>query len=286
MRAREALLGVLWAQWTALGALGAHQRTTRTLIDPEALLLASLSLREEERRLDDVLLWWAQGGSTYLSTGRVSALAHRFPDADVGAFAAAAAARDPRWTRLRGDAPAVQGRPSKGGTLRLETPPALWLRLRTLLGVGVKADVAARLLSGGAATVSEAAAALDYTASALRSALADLSDGGWVDGAGRPRRYHIDAAAWAALLGQEVPAWHPWAATLSALLDVARWSGAHALSDAYVAATYGWDLAERHAGALESLGVRVKRPRARDAEAFTTTLLALLHTWIDQVEGL
>jgi hypothetical protein len=71
--ARAAAADAVWRQWGALGApVAGANSAPRSVIDPEALLLLSASIRSSERRLDDVLGWWAAAGSTLLSVQRSS----------------------------------------------------------------------------------------------------------------------------------------------------------------------------------------------------------------------
>ncbi|MBE0418337.1 MAG: hypothetical protein IBX63_11285, partial [Coriobacteriia bacterium] len=48
----QAILGLLWAQWTELG-VGGTKGTARSLVDPEALLLATTVFGRYEARLFD-----------------------------------------------------------------------------------------------------------------------------------------------------------------------------------------------------------------------------------------
>ena len=146
--AREAAVEAVWRQWSLLGApvTGANP-TPRSVIDPEALLLLSASMRSTERRLDDVLAWWAAAGSTLVSVQRTTTLLRRFPPAvrtGMAPFAAAAVeAGDGRWVALSraADEGTLTSRGKRGGEPRLIPYPALMLRLRAGFGVGVKAEV-------------------------------------------------------------------------------------------------------------------------------------------------
>ena len=137
---RRATLNVVWAQWRTLGA-GATARSAersrhpRTLIDPEALVLVSLVLMGDERRLADLLHDWIAKNSDLLSVQRMKNLAGDYPDAVQGALAGrlawlATVARDvgkdlrwrsavQRWAELSeklggaGDASAIPEEPSE-----------------------------------------------------------------------------------------------------------------------------------------------------------------------------
>ena len=107
---REATLGTLWRQWGSLGAATAGEGSARSIVDPEGLVLASLSLTEEERRLWDLLYWWVKVGAPLLSVQRIKNLAVQFPEstrARLEAFAHLAhrEGRDFRWRSLEGSSP-------------------------------------------------------------------------------------------------------------------------------------------------------------------------------------
>src|SRR5215207_212301 len=150
--AREAAADALWRLWAALGApLAGGGLEPRSVIDPEATLRLSLSIRDYERRLDDVLAWWAEAGAHLTSVQRLTTLARRFPpaaQAGLGAFAAAAlAAGDTRWTRqAAGATEPLESRGKRGREPRLTGVPPLVLRLRAAFGVGVRADALAVLI--------------------------------------------------------------------------------------------------------------------------------------------
>lgn len=86
---RRATLEVAWRQWRAFGAgtavranvSGARDgaRDLQTLIDPEALVLVSLGLVHEERRLADLLHDWAERNAELLSIQRVKNLLEHYP---------------------------------------------------------------------------------------------------------------------------------------------------------------------------------------------------------------
>ena len=252
--AREAALLVCWEQWRSLGAFagafaGAYGvRRATSIIDPEALVLLSLLLRDAERRLDDFLGWWATAGATLLSVQRVHNLARRFPERvqeRLGAFARLATeAGDRRWARHQAEAGgfALAAREGKGAErLALYEAPALVLRLRAGFGVGAKADLLAFLLGidSERASTKEAAEALGYTEVAVRAAAQEMALARFVEGApGRPARYAADPEAWVGLLGfggggpqgggGAPPAWRHWAGVFAFLAGVLAWAEAGA----------------------------------------------------------
>ena len=92
---REALLALLWRQWSALGVSG-HARTEDPwLIDPEALLLISTVIARHDARLFDEILDWLQLNADSLNLQRLARLQkdHALGDATVLAAIATAPIR-------------------------------------------------------------------------------------------------------------------------------------------------------------------------------------------------
>ena len=256
---REAAVQAAWTQWGAMAFGAAAKAPARAIVDPEALVLATLVLEEHERRLDRLVQMWIGVGSRLLSTGRLASLLRDYPESvtpKVAAFAAAAAgAGDARWKRLAGKARAkVAARQSvEAVTPDLRQPSTLMLRLRLALGVGIKADALAFLLgrSGVRATVREIASGTGYFERAVRRALDDLVAARFVGiQATSPISYYAQWAKWEQLLGVDqnsAPLWRYWHELYVVVValdgwgheaDAARWSR-------YVAASRLRDVFER-----------------------------------------
>jgi hypothetical protein len=288
--ARAAALDAAWRQWAALGAPVSANAAARAVIDPEALLLLSCTFRESERRLDDVLAWWASAGATLLSVQRVRTLARRYPDSarsGLAAFAAAAVAGgDARWKVLAGTAPhdALVSRGKRAGKPRLTASPALMLRLRAAFGVGVKADALAVLIAmdGADATVRTLSGAAGYTVAAVRRALQEMESARVVRTTSvRPAAYRVDAAAWTEFLGVgagEAGGWRYFADLFAFLAAVGEW-GADDGGDGYVAASLARDIFEAHRLAFELNRIPFPEPNdapgARYLDAFAVTVRGL-----------
>jgi len=263
--AREAAVDAAWAQWAALGApVSGSATASRSVIDPEALLLLSASLCASERRLDDVLAWWASAGSTLLSVQRPTSLLRQFPPSardGVAAFAAEALkAGDGRWSSLakgRDEAMDLAARGKRGSEPRLLEWPALMLRLRAGFGVGLKADLLAVLLAanGQAGTIQTLSQASGYTPAAVRRASQEILAADLIRTAQRrPAAHYIDARSWAAVLGTSPPEgseWRWFAQVYAFLAWVAQWAEEQRDSSRYIAASAARDLAEAHRLAFE-----------------------------------
>lgn len=241
-RATSCAVDIGWRQWTSLTAAGLPIGEPRvaSIVDPEALVLLSLLVRQHERRLDDRLRWWATAGTALMSVQRMRTLVADFPArarTELAWFAALAVeAGDPRWRVLAdGAATTPSGRADKGPReLRLVAPSTLMLRLRAGFGVGAKADLLAFLLGVASArsehagwpSASGIAAAISYSVASTRRAATDMSLAGLVEArADRPVRYSVDASAWSRVLLPRGPgvAEHDDVAAIDAALDLPAW---------------------------------------------------------------
>lgn len=219
---REAAVHAAWTQWGAMAFGAAAKLPALAIVDPEALVLATLVLEEHEGRLQRLVQMWIRAGSRLLSTGRLANLLRDYPESvapKVTAFAAEAiAVGDARWKRLAGKAKARAGsrRSVEAVTPDLRQPSTLMLRLRLALGVGIKADALAFLLgrAGARATVREIASGTGYYARAVRRALDDLMAARIVEvQATSPISYYARWASWEKLLGVDqdsAPMWRSW----------------------------------------------------------------------------
>jgi hypothetical protein len=231
-------------------------------------------MRDSERRLDDVLTWWAARGSPLLSVQRTTTMLRRFPPstaAAVALFAAAAAeAGDGRWRTL---ARAVDGvaslasRGKRGGEPRLTPGPALMLRLRAGFGVGVKADLLAILLAMGGtdATVRSLSEASGYTLAAVRRAAREMEAAALVQGThSRPASYYVDPERWTVLLEErgtgDGHGWRSFAQIFAFLAWVGDWGDEQRDASAYVASSAARDLFEKYRGAFEFNRISVPEP--------------------------
>jgi hypothetical protein len=236
---REAAAEAAWTQWSAISTVAASRRAARSIVDPEALSLVSMALRDHEPRLWSAVVTWAQSGARLLSVQRAKNLVRLFPAPvreRLAEFAVLAMREggDRRWRSFGGSprptaAPLAQSRPKKGVPL-LAGGAALMLRLRLGLGVGIKPDVLAYLIgnAGRPSPVVPIARATGYQGRAVRRALEELAAAGFIESRPRtPVAYRVDNAKWAGLLEfepQQPPPWHEWAVlyALAAALD--EWS--------------------------------------------------------------
>jgi hypothetical protein len=244
--AAETLVEVAWAQWSGLtaAATGADQPRVWTIIDPEALVLVSLAVRDRERRLNDLLAALARTGSSLLSTQRLKSLAQDYPEAvreQIPEFAHwATEAGDRRWRSFAADHEAKtreHPREKDLGPLRLTEGPGLMLRLRAGIGVSAKADLLTFLLgmNGAAADLKTIALATAYSNRALRTAAGEMALARFIhEIAGPPTAYRADPKAWGEVLqthppnprsptSKGAPSWRFWSVVFSFLTAVIHW---------------------------------------------------------------
>jgi hypothetical protein len=218
-RCREAAIRTAWAQWSVLGGhVGGRFTKPAAVVDPEALVLLSCALRDDEGRLWDMVGGFAELGCGVLSVQRTRNVAAAFPSetrSELAEFAAIAVAlgKDARWRPLAAKA----HRPFRQGKLTNPTrnaadPAALIPRLRLAFGVHARTDALAFLIASApvAATSREVAEATAYGEMPVRRGLSAIANARLLIADGeRPERYHAERSRWAPLL-QYTDAFPPW----------------------------------------------------------------------------
>ncbi len=230
----DAAAAAAWIQWQALGGQAAAPRSPSAIVDPEALVLFSLWLADDEPRLRDFLAGFAKLGSRLLSVQRLKRVMRLYPaDADVRVadFAARieSSGKDPRWRKLAGQAPSGSSRPGKvaPASLRMGEPGSLMLRLRTAFGIDVRTDTLTYLIGRREVwtDVKEISEALHYAKYSVRLACEALADARLIESrADRPVRYYANQTRWSTLLDlADTPPWHPWATVFAFVLRLQEW---------------------------------------------------------------
>ncbi len=282
-----------WRQWRGLGATAASAKPAAAIIDPEALVLLSLTLAEEERRFWDLLGWWARVGSPLLSVQRIKNLAGAYPEAvrlKLGQLAHLARSEggDFRWKALARPQPTrtIRLKKALGEQPALTEPTTLLLRLRAGFGVGIKADVLGFLLGmqGNWASARDITEATSYTSQAVRRALEDMTVARFLEVARQiPAKYRVDPKGWMELLGIRgaPPVWRDWQPVFAFIGDLSVWGEGDASLKASpdLISSRARDLFERHQSAFRRNRIAVPDPRDYPGEkylgAFADTLRAL-----------
>jgi hypothetical protein len=177
---RDRLLSLLWRQWTALGVPGTNAAEESNVVDPEALLLLTLTVGRYDARLYDAVLDWLDLNADYLNVQRLQNLSARagpHAQAGLGAIAEILGRRTAvalKWKKLAARPNLAAEEPlflmadgrampmpaacddvfRRHGLLRspiikrgiartfpAEGMPSLLLRLRALLGVSIRCEI-------------------------------------------------------------------------------------------------------------------------------------------------
>ena len=287
-----------WIQWQALGGQAAASRSPSSIVDPEALVLFSLWLADDEPRVRDFLRGFAELGSRLLSVQRLKRAMPLYPT-DVEERAAGFAARieslgkDPRWRKLARQASGAPGRPGKVArpSARMGEPGSLMLRLRAAFGVDVRTDALTYLIGrrGAWADVKEISEALLYAKFSVRSACEALADSRLIEyRSDRPVRYYADGKRWITLLDlREAPRWHPWVSVFAFVLRLQEWlrePGLRAASST-LAASLAREFMLEHGQVLTQLQLEVPDARDHLGEAYVPVFehaVAALVQWLGE----
>jgi hypothetical protein len=287
----------LWAQWAQMGLLAGSPRRDRWAADPEALALLSLEVGREDPRLFDEVLDWMLVNERLLSTQRLRNLCRDEADR---ALAGAAIDWLREWRR-KGHAPELEqtpairesaeplflgaiapvGRPDPAflehGLLKgwreparrssqpeMAAPINLALRLRSLLGVGARAEVVRVLLTADTPrmSVQALAASTGYSKRNVQEAAASLRAAGTATSStiGNEQRFELARGRWLGLLELGSPPLHvDWPQLLQAQRVLLRWLRARRSEDAseYMLASEARNLLEAIADDLRFAGVPI-----------------------------
>lgn len=301
---REVTLDVIWRQWHGVGGMTSSDRRTNSLVDPEALILMSLALQQEEPRLGDVLGDWITINSDLISVQRIRNLACHFGPSTRASLASVARiavedGKDHRWKPLLGNhGSGLPRRTAKGSEkkratrARLLEPAALMLRLRLAFGVGIKADMLAFLLSAEhevRASISVIAGATDYTVAPVRKAAQNLVEARFVEQTTDTRsEYHVNRDAWRELLEvRTLPAWRGWAIRFGFVNAFFDWVDATEgrPTSSYIYESKGLALMKKHARAFRWTGASRRLPDSLQPDAGHQLAAAIhdLGEWMKRV---
>ncbi len=304
---RARLVAFAWDQWTQMGVFGAARRTDRWAADPEALLLFTLQIARADARLFDEVLDWLAMNERLMSVQRLRNLCRDDTDRTLAeaALAWVAQARYPRgrgsrrpasessratqlFRDMKVDARRADNTFRTYGWLKPSTersrksqPPNLLapiniaFRLRQILGIGARAEVARFLLTMRAPSVNTqvVSASAAYAKRNVHEALTALHSAGVIDAVtvGNEQRYGIDRERWATLLGLTeagFPSERDWPQLFRSLRVLVRWledEQHDELSD-YMLASEARTLADEIVPALRYAGVRVPLDGSPGAE--------------------
>lgn len=258
----ERLLDFAWSQWAQMGMLASSPRRDEWAVDPEALLLLTLEVAREDPRLFDEVLDWLLVNERWMSLQRLRNLCR---DEEDRALAGAAIGWLSRRRRRTPTAPDEKAKPAAGiepeplflnarlpvkrpdpaflayGFLKSWTDPArrsaspdlrlpinFAFRMRAILGVGARAEVARVLLTVEAPDMSlqAIAASCGFTKRNVQEAASTLRAGGFASSRtlGNEQRFKMPREPWLQLLGiDRLPLHKDWPQHFHAFHVLLRW---------------------------------------------------------------
>jgi hypothetical protein len=278
-QALECAVNIAWAQWGTVAGFVSRSIRVQSIIDPEALLLASLYLGSHEARLRRVTAWWAARGARLLSVQRLRNISSHYPSPvhrSMAEFALMAVedGRDLRWRSIAGKA---RPKPARSKDLEatptLTEPPTLLLRLRLGFGVGIKADVLTFLLgrAGARATIRQIATSTGYYERAVRRAVEEMAAARLlVPARTAPASYSANPDAWSSVLELpgDPPLWRYWNENYSFVINLLEWFAAGKDASPYLMSSRARDLMETHGSVLDLHGIDNPMPEDFPGEAY------------------
>lgn len=301
------LVDFAWGQWAQMGVLAADQRHDRWAADPEALMLFTFEVGRDDARLFDEVLDWLLVNERLVSVQRLRNLCRDETDRDLAEASLAWLARWRPRARLASKSSGAPPDPPRRlfrksrievgradeafelhGWLKPATepsrrsqPPDLLVpinfsfRLRQILGVGARAEVARVLLTSGPGRMGAQAitASSAYAKRNVQDALTALHAARVVDAVAvsNERIYGVERERWAALLSlslDELPVRRDWPQLFHALRLLMRWleDESHGSLSPYMLASEARVLAEEIGPELSLEPVRYSAERRSGAD--------------------
>ncbi|MBW1811477.1 MAG: winged helix-turn-helix transcriptional regulator [Deltaproteobacteria bacterium] len=147
----ENLQALAWSLWTELGVRGVVQNHKDCAIDPEPLILFTAWLKGADPRLRDESIDWCLGNLRLISVARLKNLLKAVDQDscdDFFEYASIVNSNSPaRWPLAKSSPPKKFRRSKKSALADLGRPALIHLRLRSLFGVGARAEIIAALLA-------------------------------------------------------------------------------------------------------------------------------------------
>lgn len=289
------LVDFTWSQWAQMGVFASSERDDRWAADPEALLLLTFEVGRDDPRLFEEVLDWLSVNERLISIQRLRNMALDESDrALVGAALGWITQRRKRAQPKGGAGPRDSepepffrnlltgvedpdptflehgflkqraGVERHSGSPDLRAPINFAFRMRSLLGVGARAEVVRILLCTLAPHLSAQAVAAStaYAKRNVQEALASLRGAGAIESSslGNEQRFQAPRTRWAQLLElDEFPVQVDWPQLFHALRLLLRWlqnAEREELSD-YMLASEARTLLEQIVPDLQFAGVPI-----------------------------
>lgn len=293
----ESAIEVAWIQWGSLGSFIESDRSARSMVDPEALLLVSFVLCQQEKRLWNVVVSWARSRARLFSVQRIKNLLGGFPEETKGklaefAFVAKTEGGDFRWRSLAGSDSSTITRSQLLG----DSYPEIWdtaallLRLRLAFGIGIVPDLMGFLLSlrGEWASARLIARATSFSVYSIRRTADNMAASRLIESTEeKPVEYCVKTQEWCNLLNIDgkLPTWRYWYQVYSFIADVIDVAATREISDQspYLLATRLRDVAEKHEDVFILNRIKTPDPKRFPGEEYIDAfndMISTLSNWI------
>jgi hypothetical protein len=223
----EALADLAWSQWTELGVRGVTRSHREWSIDPEALVVLTACIAEDDPRLRDESLDWCVNNHRYLSRSRLRNILRRMSTPARTAcerYTSTLAAAGVRgWQTTATPWPsALTG---KSALAELGRPALVRVRLRAMFGVSARAELLHALAwqSAGWTSSAELAALAGYTKRNVDAELDNLNRAGLVESTLTSNRRMVrlrDRPSFEGFVGAAPARFADWVPLVTLLTDV------------------------------------------------------------------
>lgn len=293
----ESILQTIWIQWKSVGTHVDARKTASSIVDPDSLLLISLSLQNTERRLWDVINSWAKNGSDLFSIQRIKNLRKGFPldtrnRLEEFAYRAVNEGKDHRWKKLMGSNGGPDARSNVLWVAYPTTwhPTALMLRLRLGFGIGIVSDLLSYMISmhGDWSSAASISKAIDFSPYSVRRNAEDMASAGILETTGeKPVRYRIRFSGWGQILEiqpNDIAGWRYWNKIYAFAADYIDRSSSVEWEEAssYLLSSKQRDLVEAHKDAFKLNKITYPDPGRYPGEEYTSafnSFVANLSEW-------
>ena len=220
---RDDLAALTWSLWAEVGVSGWARHHKSWFVDPEPLIVFTAWLGDTDARLRDEATDWCVSFGSWVSATRLANLLEPASEDTRRRFGElAATVANHSTVRWRGATEARTFTPTKRSRLdSFQAPAAVSLRLRSLFGVGARAEIVRLLIaSPGAQSASEIAEDAAFKKRNVADALDGLRRGGVLDDLPSKNqiKYRIrEPKAWSKVLGALPEVWPRWTRILPLL---------------------------------------------------------------------
>ncbi len=266
----EDFLSLHWRQWSALGFFTHEKTEEKWVIDPEALIISTLSLRGEKRLLEGCKQW-CEKNRAWISTSRLRRIAREFskPQPRVK--------RTPLSQNLRILQDFLKGKGKKPekeviSQPSLNSPSLLLLKLRAMFGPEARSGIFLCFLLGMRGNSYEIAEMVHYDQKRVYQVLKAWEKAGLLESSqgGREKKYWLShGEIWKEILGlKALPPFLNWPRIFLLLHRINLALREEIWQNPYLLSSLFKDIYSDVRGAFQPLGMRFPKPEDFPGEEY------------------